>query len=270
MLAVREHEVAGEGGPVALRSYHPHAEGEALPLVVYLHGGGWVTGGLDEADGPCRAIADAWGAVVVSVGYRLSPETARPGAVDDVVAALSWTGGHAEDVGAVGPAVVVGESAGGTLALEALLSAPGPPAWVGSLVLFYPPLRFRPRRERARLAEVTSTLSEGEMEWFWQLYAGGAPIRGPLDEPDLSTLPPTVVVTAGADILRDEGVELVGRLRDSGVPAAHLDVPGMVHGFLGMLGALPSARTSLRDTRHTLNLSTHVLTDGFESPSVMP
>jgi acetyl esterase len=120
------------------------------------------------------------------------------------------------------------------------------------------------------LAEVTSTLSEGEMEWFWQQYAGDLPIRGPLEEPDLSMLPSTVVVTAGADILRDEGTELVRRLRSDGVPAALLDVVGMVHGFLGMLGVLPSARASLRDVRRTLNLSTHVLTDGVESPSVMP
>lgn len=263
IASVTEIVVPGAGNGVAgaradgvpLRVYHPKP-GTPLPLAVYLHGGGWVTGGLDEADGPCRALVLAWDCVVASVGYRLSPETPYPGPVDDVAAALAWLGANPDRVGADDhPPLVVGESAGGTLALTALLreGGQGTPLARSGLVLFYPPLRHRYLSGLPH-DDSRTTLSSADMEWFWSLYLPDGPTAAdpasvPLGARGLGDLPRTVLVTAEADILRNEGHLFADRLREAGVDVTLIDVPGMVHGFLGMLGALPSVRTVLDDLR---------------------
>ena len=249
---------------IPLRVYHPRP-GTPLPLAVYVHGGGWVTGGLDEADGPCRALALAWDCVVASVDYRLSPETPYPGPVDDVAAALAWLAAHRDRLGADDrPPLVVGESAGGTLVLTALLreGGGGAPPPLSGLVLFYPPLRHRHLSDVLHDDSAT-TLSSADMEWFWSLYLPHGPTAAdpesvPLIARGTGDLPRTVLVTAEADILRNEGHLFADRLREAGVDVTLIDVPGMVHGFIGMLGALPSARTVLDDLRtllHSVNTS---------------
>lgn len=254
--SVTDYEVPGSEGSVAVRIYRPSAAA-VLPLAVYVHGGGWATGGLEEADGPCRTLANVWGHVVASVDYRLSPETPYPGALEDVTAVVRWLDQRRNSIGVdTGRLVLVGESAGGTLALGACLKQAAEPDWpVTRLVLFYPPLRYRTRSPSSGPAP-PSTLSEDDMAWFWSMYldpdlAQRDPVVAPLAAPDLTTLPPTVLVTAEADILSDEGRAFATRMCAAGVPMTHIELPGMVHGFLGMLGALPSTRAVLETIRPT-------------------
>lgn len=254
---VRDLELPGPEGNLTVRLYHPR-DRRTGPMVVYVHGGGWVTGGLEEADGPCRALTNAWGCVVASVDYRLSPETPYPGAMHDVVAAVTWLADRREQLGAVPDSLVlVGESAGGTLATAACLSQAGNPLWqVDDLVLFYPPLAPQ-RSPDAPTEQKSTTLSTADMGWFWDLYLGSAPTDDPCAVPlaasSLATMPRTLMITAEADILRDEDIAMVRRLRAAGVQTTHIDVPGMVHGFLGMLGALPSARGVIEQVRPHLS-----------------
>lgn len=256
VASVWDLAVLGSAGWVPLRVYHPRPD-TPLPVVVYLHGGGWVTGGIEEADRPCRSLAVAWQCVVVSVGYRLSPEVHAPAALEDVTDILWWLQAHRAALGADPSSLtVLGESAGGTLAAGAALTLvdQGITDLVTGLVLFYPPLAAPTPDPSRATGGLPNTLTVRDMEWFWNLYLGPRSPDprshvAPLSSPDLHGLPSTVVVTAEADILRDDGARFVARLRASGVTTFHLDVPGMVHGFLGMLGALPSARTVLLDVQ---------------------
>ena len=122
VYAVEDLVVPGPAGEIPLRAYRPAPE--ALPVVVWLHGGGWVTGSIETHDLLCRQIAVAAGAMVVSVDYRLAPETKFPGAVEDCLAAWQWIGAHAAEIGGDADRVALGgDSAGGNLAAVVALLA---------------------------------------------------------------------------------------------------------------------------------------------------
>lgn len=241
---------AGAAGQLPVRVYDPSPE-ELLPLIVYFHGGGWVTGGVDVADAPCRALAVGTHAVVASVGYRLSPETQHPGPSEDCYAATSWLAANAARWGADADRMVVsGDSAGGNLAAAVTLMARdrGGPG-IAAQVLLYPPLA--PARESSFASYQENAegfgLTRGGIEWFWDHYLaspedGADPYAAPLLARDLSGLPPALVVTAEYDPLRDDGTAYADRLRSAGVDVEHVGYPGLVHGFFWMAKALPEAR----------------------------
>lgn len=246
-VAVREVLADGGDGPLPVRVYHPDP-GAELPLTVWFHGGGWVTGSIAWADRPCRAIALASRTVVASVEYRRAPETPFPGPVDDAVAATRWLTAHAGELGADGGRVAVaGDSAGGALAAAAarrLRGGPGP----RRQVLVYPPLA-PPDPEAhpswARYGE-GHLLTRADMSWFWRHYLGGEPAAVPPDAAPLLAgdpggVPPASIAVAGCDPLRDEAVAYAGRLRAAGVEVRLREWPGMIHGFLGMAGELGHA-----------------------------
>ncbi len=252
VAGVRDLLVGGAAGLLPARVYHPRS-GEALPLVVYFHGGGWVTGSVAVADRPCRALAVAAGCVVVSVEYRLAPETRFPGPAEDCYAALCWLVEHAAELPAdPDRCAVAGDSAGGNLAAATALMARdrGGPA-IAHQMLLYPSLApaaaspFDSYRENAR----GYLLTRGDMEWFWSHYlARGSdqgdavhPYAAPLHASDLRHLPPTTIVTAQFDPLRDEGNAYAERLRADGVAVESIEWAGMIHGFFWMAGELPQA-----------------------------
>ena len=246
---VRDLLVPADGRRLPVRVYHP-APGETRPLLVYLHGGGFVTGSVAVADRPCRALALAAGCVVVSVEYRLAPETPFPGPLEDAVAAVRWAAAHAAELGAdAGRLVVAGDSAGGALATSVgrVLRDDGGPA-VARQVLLYPtlaPVRGRSTPSLERNGEGYS-LTRGALEWFWDHHLSRPedaedPLAVPLRAPDLAGLPPATVVVAEFDPLLDEGVEYAGRLAAAGVEVTLHRVPGMFHGFWWMGGALSQA-----------------------------
>lgn len=229
-------------GPMKARLYRP-ALG-VLPIILHLHGGGWVVGDLDSHQPFCRALAKATGAIVVDLEYRLAPEHRAPAAVDDAVAALLWLNAHAAELGADGSRIaVVGDSAGGHLAVWAALRSPDR---VRALALIYP----------AVAAELTTgshltfasgyALTAARMRWYWHQYAPG-PLAAStsLLKTDLRGLPPTLVITAQYDVLHDEGVTLVAQLKAAGVAVQHLETPGVIHGFMVMQRLLPQARAGV-------------------------
>jgi acetyl esterase len=247
---IRDILVPGPAGALPVRLYHP-SPGRLLPLVLYFHGGGWVLGDIEIVDKPCRALANASQCVVASVNYRLSPETKFPGPVEDCYEATRWLAEHAQSVGAAGRFVAVsGDSAGGNLAAAVALMARdrGAPALSYQLLL-YPVTAptagstFASYRDNAD----GYLLTRPGMEWFWDHYLaspddGKNPYASPLLAPNVSDLPPAMVVTAEFDPLRDEGLAYAKRLRDASVSVTSSHYEGMIHGFLWMAGALDAGK----------------------------
>lgn len=249
LASVRDVLADGEIGHLPVRVYHP-APDEARPLVVYLHGGGFVAGGIAPADRPCRALAAASGWVVASVEYRLAPENPHPAPARDCLAATRWLVRNAADLGADPDRfVLMGDSAGGTLAAStaiALRDSDGPRAL--AQLLLYPTLTPTAAARFASLDENGEGygMTRPGLEWFWHHLLSGPgahdrPPAAPLDVPDLSDLPPATVVVAEFDPLRDEGLAYVERLTAAGVDAHAHRVDGMIHGFWWMDAVLPHA-----------------------------
>ncbi|MFJ5139314.1 alpha/beta hydrolase [Streptomyces sp. NPDC088707] len=231
--------VSANGVPVRLY------EGREELVVVFAHGGGWVLCDLDTHDRTCRALAARTGATVVSVDYRRAPEHRFPAAEDDVCTALGWAAGRYP-----GRALVLaGDSSGGNLAAAAALRARdgGGPPLVGQL-LVHPALDHRLEGRSAHDFAEGHFHTTAHMRWYWQQYTGpgGDPAAAsPGLTPDVSRLPPTLLVLADCDPLRDEGLAYARRLSAAGVRAeVHLHT-GMFHGFLGGAGVLPEADAAL-------------------------
>ena len=242
--------IDGPGGDLGLRLYRPRCT-EPPPLLVYLHGGGWVIGDLDIQDGLCRALANRTGCALLSVDYRLAPEHPFPAAVEDSWAALEWAAASGPQLG-VDPTRlgIAGDSAGGNLAAVAALRARdrgSPRLSVGALLCPVTDCRSDDR-SMTELAE-GYFLTRDRMAWYWDQYAPeGVDRTSPEVSPlraDHSGLAPTVVVTAGLDPLRDQGVDFAGACSAAGVDTVLLHQAGTIHGFLGFQAALPRSRGAL-------------------------
>jgi acetyl esterase len=246
MASVRNTRVLAAGGTFPIRILTPteHPRG----VIVYYHGGGWVLGGLDDSDVLGRQLATRTGCAVVLVDYRLAPEYRYPTAVDDSWAALLWTADHLQEIaGAVVPLIVAGDSAGGNLAAvmsRRAVAAGGAP---GALqVLAYPVTDCDFGTTSYQDPENQLMLSRDTMVWFWDHYAPVEAARthpdaSPLRGSDLANLPPTVILTAEHDVLRDEGELYATQLLKAGVPVRHRRFAGQMHGFFTMVGILPGA-----------------------------
>lgn len=250
IASVHDITIPGPGGNLPARVYHP-APGDVRPVVLYLHGGGWVLGSIDSHDWVCRELASVSGFVVVSLGYRLAPEHPHPAALEDAWAAAGCLQRHAEAVGGDGRCLIVaGDSAGGHLsAALALLSRDrGGPALRGQ-VLIYPALAPDFETASYRANADGYLLTRDDMVWFWGHYLADG-VRDAYATPgsadDLTGLPPALVVTAGFDPLRDEGRAYAERLRAAGVATDLLDHPTMIHGFVALPDAITEGRVAVR------------------------
>ncbi|KUI01172.1 esterase [Mycolicibacterium acapulense] len=239
VAAVEDLEVAGPDGPIAVRVYRPEST-EPLPVLVYAHGGGFVFCDLDSHDGLCRNLANLVPAVVVSVAYRLAPEHKWPAAAEDVYAVAQWAAGDAPRLGGDPNRVVVGgDSAGGNLATVTALMARdrGRPVLAGQLLL-YPVIAADFGTESYRLFGHGFYNPRPALQWYWDQYVPSHsdrthPYASPLHA-DLAGLPPAVVVIAGHDPLRDEGVAYAEALTAAGVQIVRCDFDGGIHGFMTM------------------------------------
>ena len=196
-------------------------------VLVHLHGGGFVFHDLDVHDAAARRLANRAGIRVLSVDYRRPPEHRFPAAPDDVSTVVRWLASSELD----GPRAVHGDSAGGNLAVVAARRHPGTFA---AAVLVYPFLE--PRAGFASYELSGNGFDPREAAWYWQQYAASEadldhPDLAPLRATDLSGLPPTLVVTAEHDPLRDEGEELARRIAEAGVQVVSTRYQGQVHGF---------------------------------------
>jgi len=255
--AVRDIMLDGDTGPLQARHYAPPppvGDGPVQPLLVFFHGGGFVIGDLDTHDEPCRMLAHHGGMHVLSVAYRLAPEHPFPAPVQDAHAAVQWAQAHAAVLGAdPGCICVGGDSAGGNLATVVAMQCAREGRPIAAQLLIYPTTdatMVHPSRTQFGKGFV---LTDADMDAFFERYVGGDDsLRrdarvSPALSPDLVLSPPTLLITAGFDPLRDEGEEYAAALSAAGAIARSRRVPGLVHGFLHMTNVVPAARDAVID-----------------------
>ncbi|NUT47246.1 MAG: alpha/beta hydrolase [Saccharothrix sp.] len=235
-VAVRPLSLDGVGA----RFYEPTGLAAGSPLLVFYHGGGWVSGDLDSHDNLCRFLAVEGGVRVLAADYRLAPEHPFPAAADDARTAFEYAVRHADELN-VDPRRIAlgGDSAGGNLAaVTALHAGEVKPVF---LLLFYPAVDASARRRSRELFGRGFFLTDDKMDWFLDHYA---PSRDTHTDPrlsvllaeDLSALPPTYLATAGFDPLRDEGEAFAEKLARQGVPVVLRRHEGLFHGYANVLG----------------------------------
>jgi acetyl esterase len=233
-------DVDADGVPI--RIYRPVETDEPSMALVYFHGGGWVVGSVETHDGPARAIARRAGIVVVSVDYRLAPEHRFPAALDDAWSATQWVSSHAADLKLDADRIGVGgDSAGGNLAAVVARRGRDHAIPIALQLLLYPVINHAFDTPSYSFFSQGYGLTRDGMQWFWEQYLGeggdGAnPDASPSQAGDLRRLPRAIVVTAEADVLRDEAEAYAQRLFLSTVETEGYRYDGMVHGFLRMAG----------------------------------
>lgn len=263
-LSVRDSRIPGPAGDVRVRIYTPPSHGEPLPILVYLHGGGFVVGSLDSHDGVCRAIASRAGIVVVSVDYRLAPEHPFPCGLEDAVAVTRWVIEHAASfMGDPRRVAVGGDSAGGNLATGVAITCkddPTPPAFQ---LLIYPATDASNSMPSHREFGDGFFLTRESIAWFVKSYLqnpkdGEHPRASPLFANDLEGACPALLITAGFDPLRDEGRAYAKRLREAGVEVELREYEGAIHGFVSMAGLLSIGNRALDDIAAALRRALYV------------
>jgi acetyl esterase len=238
--------IPGPAGAIPARVYSAHAAITPRPTVVYFHGGGWVQGDLETHHGLCARLAKHADVLVAAIDYRLAPEHKFPAAVDDCFGAYRWLRAHGRDVGADPARVAVaGDSAGGNLsAVVSQLAASGGVPVPTCQVLIYPAVDFSLETESHRELEDGHVIPRDRILWYSEQYLRGEPDKAdlrasPLRAPKLAGQPPTLIVTAGFDPLRDEGQAYADKLREAGVDVVYREYPGQIHAFVSLTKAIP-------------------------------
>ncbi|WP_298192963.1 alpha/beta hydrolase [Novosphingobium sp.] len=239
-----------EGGPCPLRAYFP-GEAATGPVILYMHGGGWVIGDLDTHHPVCTTIAAMTGLRVVAVDYRMGPEDPFPASHDDCVAAAQFVLGSPAGLEApVTGLATAGDSAGGNLALH-VSTVLGSEA-VKAQLLVYPWLDCTaPDRGSYKAFGEGFILDARLLARFAADYLpadgmAAGPEASPLLHPVPADLPPTVILTAGLDPLRDQGRAMVGRMAELGMEVHFIEAKGLIHGLATMRAAFPTADRILR------------------------
>lgn len=246
----------GPGSVVSLRILRPMGAAPALPFIVYIHGGGWVFGNMHTHDRLVRELAVGSGAAVVFPQYSLSPEARYPTAVEECCAALQWVADHGAAHGLDAQRIAVaGDGTGGTMAAAVtwLVREHGGPT-IGQQLLFYPATNAS--FDTASYHEFAEGygLRRDAMQWCWDQYTTNpeerwqiiaSPLQARLDQ--LTSLPPALIITAEADVLRDEGEAYAARLRAAGVRVTAVRFAGIIHDFvlLNPLANTAAARGAL-------------------------
>ena len=251
----------GPDGCVPVRVYWPSDETN-LPVLLWMHGGGWTLGNLETADRTCRALTNAVGCIVVSVDYRLAPEHRFPAAVEDCLGVALGAGELAESIGGDPRRVAIGgDSAGGNLAAVTTLLIRDAEARAGDRdvwaprfcfqVLVYPAVEVEYETPSMVEHGTGYFLTLDALHWFYGHYLGHAIpeqwMVSPLLAPDLAGVPPAFVLTAEFDPLRDQGQAYAKRLADAGVPVDARVYEGVFHGFFGMHDAIDVSREAFDD-----------------------
>ncbi len=250
--AVRDLDIDGAAGKLRARHYAPE-RGEGAPLLVFFHGGGFVFGDLDTHDAPCRVLCRHGGMHVLAVAYRLAPENPFPAPVEDALAALRWAQTHATELGADPARVGVGgDSAGANLsAVVAQLAVADGGVGPACQMLIYPAVDRTKQYPSMNLFAEGFFLTRASIDWFTRQYSGPPgphlrdPRHGPLHAESHAGLAPALVVTAGFDPLRDEGMAYADALLAAGTITVPRCFHSLIHGFFNMVGVSPACRDAV-------------------------
>ena len=252
--SVQELTADGPHGPIALRAYRPLGSDAkaALPVLVYFHGGGWTIGDLDTHDVLCRQLANGSGCAVVGVDYRMGPEHPFPAAVDDCLAATRWVASHARDLGIDASRLAVGgDSAGGNLAaVVALLARDAGTPGIAWQLLIYPVTDMR-NGHASHASNGKGYLLTAELNAYYQGNYITRPQAldwraSPLLCASLAGLPPALVLTAGHDPLRDEGMAYADALAAAGNATTYICFERQIHGFITMGKLIDEANAAVQ------------------------
>ena len=265
------------GGQQTLRVYTPADPGTGrLPIVMWIHGGGWVLFDVDTYDASCRGLCNKTGAIVVSPGYRRAPEAVFPAAHDDVLTAWTWVVQNAAQLGGDPARMAIGgESVGGTMAAATSLrlAASGQPT-PAAQVCVYPLTTPEQYGESMADAADGRPLNRALLSWMAMHAFQGEPdaAQDPrvdllgLPAEQLSSLPPTLVVTAERDVLRSQGEEFARRLEGAGVPTTHRHYQGVMHEFFGAAAVLDKAEQAQQEAARHLRSAFGTAGPGSATP----
>lgn len=233
---IERSSIAGRAGPIPVKKFLPRKPGARAMQIMFIHGGGWIVGGVDALDYLCTHLCDRLGVSVTSVGYRLAPDHVFPAGLEDCEDALAALA--AEGL----PITVVGDSAGGNLSAALCLRMRGKIA-IERQVLIYPLLDAT--LSSPSIDPPRQGMSRRSGEQMVELYRGAAaaddPLVSPLFAPDLSGLPPALIITADCDPLRDDGSRYAQRLAEARVPVRYENYIGMPHAFLSIASLCSAA-----------------------------
>ncbi len=265
--------VQGRDGMVPVTAHRPDGV-ERPPVAVYLHGGGWVRGDAEMYDRFCRYLARAANCLVLNVDYRLAPEHPYPAGLADAYDVVRWAAESGDELNADGARLaVLGDSAGGNFAAAIAHMAADDGVALTVQGLLYPATDLRPESDDLYLSRRTFDdlyyfLDLDRLHWYVDAYLGDAdvafdPCVSPTLAEDLSKVAPAFVLTAGCDILRDEGDAYADKLRAAGVAVEHRRVDGVVHAFMSFSKAIPLALEAQAWTADQLRRALHPrATDG--------
>lgn len=260
VAAAHDHTLAHSGVSITVRVYRPlgSAAEAILPALLFFHGGGWTVGDLDTHDAVCRSLCNASGSAVFSVDYRLGPEAPFPAAYDDALAAFAWTQAYAAQLHIDPQRVAVGgDSAGGNIAAALCLGLRGQAAQPAFQLLIYPVVNMRPDTPSYQANGQGYMLTQDSMRWYTANYLSHASHAddwraSPLYAESHAELPAALVITAGFDPLRDEGLQYADALSQAGVRTQYVCFERQIHGFITMGRVIDEAHTALALCGHAL------------------
>ncbi|HEX8583384.1 MAG TPA: alpha/beta hydrolase [Allosphingosinicella sp.] len=258
LAVIRDLSCPGPAGDIPLRLYDARESREAGPLLIFFHGGGYVLGDLESHEPFCAEIARQLDMPVLAVDYRLAPENPFPAGVEDCIAAARWAASSPPELGRqVSGLVTCGDSAGGNFTIVVTLALRDEPAAVPVLAQWpiYPAADPGPHYPSFDQFADGHLLSRDSMAWFDECYA---PDRkdwraAPLLKSQAG-MPPTLVLTASADPIRDQGRAYAAACIEAGVTTVFREARGNIHGFINLRKAIPSSDTDIRAAVEALRL----------------
>ncbi|WP_415273334.1 alpha/beta hydrolase [Bacillus siamensis] len=257
----------GPSGQVSVRIMRPQNAPAHLPVIVYIHGAGWVFGNEHTHDRLIRELAVGAQAAIVFPNYTLSPEAKYPTAIEEIYAVVKWAAENGRENGMIPESLTIaGDSVGGnmTAAVTLMAKARGD-LNIRQQLLFYPVTDASFDTESYHQFAEGYFLRKDAMMWFWDQYTTNSneraeitasPLRATTEQ--LQGLPPALIITAEADVLRDEGEAYANKLREAGVPVTAVRFQGIIHDFV-MLNALAKTKAA----RGAIDLATAWLRKGF-------
>ncbi len=250
--------VTGSDGKLTARIFTPAGNGP-FPVLVWFHGGGWVLGDLDRSDGVCRSMCASAGCIVVSIDYRLAPETKFPGPVEDCYEATKWVYENALSLNGDPDNIMVGgDSAGGNLAAAvSIMAKDRKTPKIIFQVLVYPVIAKNFTTQSYKDNGEAYGLTEDTMVWFWDQYLKNEsdadnPYAAPIKNKNPKGLPEAFLLTAEYDPLRDEGEAYAKFLNENFVKTEYICYEGMIHGFFGMLDDVDASKQAIADVARAI------------------